>query len=203
MSIILAALDLAVISAGPETVDKDGRHLALYVDPAGAPYKVLVVGRVLRLVEVDDGLKLLVLLPPALEAPTTRSMFSDQHVVLNHLLGVQPAKITRFIVDTQVWCQGTPDLYDGAIYVRISSQTVFDISTPDASSSPLFSTLASELPTVSNQLDPVALGSLVCCVVEMFRVDMPVLARDGSQQGVFSRAYGLNSSSVVRFTQSS
>ncbi|KAJ6494902.1 hypothetical protein C8R47DRAFT_1213562 [Mycena vitilis] len=199
---ILASMSPSELHPGEETTDDDGRILSRYVDRDGTPVRVLLIGKLLAVNDLDEGLRLLVLGPPSTASPTTRAMFSDQHSVLGSVMDRDRPEVLRFVLNQQAWCQGTPALPDGIVFVRISAETVLDVSNLSADSHlEPFLSFAPEVPQPGPDGSPLAKGSLVVCSVDMFRVDVPVPAMDGKSQELYARAYGLNASSAVRFVR--
>ncbi|KAJ7651583.1 hypothetical protein DFH06DRAFT_1331534 [Mycena polygramma] len=207
MSDILASLDVADIKISVQKHDSEGRVLAMYVDPANKPRHVLLLGVLLATSDLDDGLRVLVLGPPGPDCPITRAMFKDQHTKLDLLMGRDVNDATRLLLNRQVWCQGAPDSYAGAIYVRVSEHTTTDVNdfgaetlAQETSATP-FSSFAPEVPIVDRVPQPLDIGALLICAVDMFRADIPIRER-GLGQTIYDRAYGLNAAAVVRFVRS-
>ncbi|KAJ6489213.1 hypothetical protein C8R47DRAFT_1071582 [Mycena vitilis] len=195
MSTILASLAPGDVSPALEQVVEGGRFLLNYVGTDNVPLHVLIVGRLLHVSVLDDGLDLLTLVAPAPEFPITRQMFMDQHAPLRDLMAAGEADFSRPVVSTQVWCQGQPASPHMHVYVR-------DVS--DLAAAPgNFDSFQSEVPFVSGSVRVYVPGAMLACSADMFRVDMPVLDEAGITQEVFTRAYGLNASSVVRFVRRS
>ncbi|KAJ7893233.1 hypothetical protein B0H13DRAFT_2339824 [Mycena leptocephala] len=198
--IVLASVSASEIVAGVENSDADGRLLRMYVDQKAEPYRILVIGRLLFVSDLDEGLRILVLGPPGPESPTARTMFCEQHSVLDTVMEKDKREVILHVLNKQVWCQGTPSLFDGAVYVRISAATTQEICDLAAKGAPpFFASFAKEVPSSGAATSPLATGGLVVCAVDMFRVDMPVASWADRPQPIYARAYGLNASSVVRF----
>ncbi|KAJ6447852.1 hypothetical protein C8R47DRAFT_1231256 [Mycena vitilis] len=216
---ILASIAPSDLHPGEEKTDDDGRILSRYVDHEGTPVRVLLIGKLLAVNDLDEGLRvhllspktwlaltvlpqLLVLGPPDAASPLTRAMFSDQHAVLEAVVDRERPEVLRFVLNQQVWSQGTPALPDGIVFVRISADTVLDVSNLSADSHlEPFVSFAPEVPPPGADGSPLAKGSLVVCSADMFRVDVPVPAMNGKSQELYARAYGLNASSAIRFVR--
>ncbi|KAJ6477463.1 hypothetical protein C8R47DRAFT_1219999 [Mycena vitilis] len=199
---ILASIAPSDLHPGEEKTDDDGRILSRYVDHEGTPVRVLLIGKLLAVNDLDEGLRLLVLGPPDAASPLTRAMFSDQHSVLEAVMDRERPEVLRFVLNQQVWSQGTPALPDGIVFVRISADTVLDVSNLSADSHlEPFVSFAPEVPPPGADGSPLAKGSLVVCSADMFRVDVPVPAMNGKSQELYARAYGLNASSAIRFVR--
>ncbi|KAJ7927960.1 hypothetical protein B0H13DRAFT_2311827 [Mycena leptocephala] len=197
MSQILAAIEPVDIRSDSESKDSDGRALCVYVDKDRQPHRVLVLGQLVRIVDLDNELRLAVLGCPVLKSPVIRAMFLDQLKVLHSVMRETTA-IARVVVAHQPWCQTSADIDDGFIYVRITPATtseISDLSTP--SSDQQFGHFATEVPVVHGDPSAFELGGLVAFAVDMFRVDMPILSISGAIQDVYDRTHGLNASSII------
>lgn len=112
-----------------------------------------------------------------------------------------------------MWSQGSPDLLNGYVFVRITDATslvrerfvlpmfytpdvvivVFqDISHFDPLTEKSFRSFAAEIPVAHGDLDPLAPNSFVVCAVDMFRVDIPILSSAGAHQPVYSQVSGFD-----------
>ncbi|KAJ6471306.1 hypothetical protein C8R47DRAFT_1297777 [Mycena vitilis] len=204
MTTILASLCADDILPGPADSDADGRHLMVYVDSERLPQHTLLLGQLLDVVDLDEGLRILIIGAPGLKSPVCRAMFGDQHRILEAVLLKDVPSTARRVLTRQDWCQGSPDLDDGLIYVRFSSASTTDVS--DLSSgefAQVFAGFSSEVPVLQGSPTVFVKGALLGCSVDMFRVDMPLLSSTGTRQDVYTRAYGLNAARVIRFVKHS
>ncbi|KAJ6495805.1 hypothetical protein C8R47DRAFT_1069643 [Mycena vitilis] len=124
MAEVLASLQPTEVIPGDDKLDPSGRILSLYGISSGEPLHFLLVGKLLAIQELDDGLRVLVLGPPAAGCPVTRGMFTDQHRVLDSLMQRDSSDIPR------VWRQGDPISDTAIIYVRVTSHTTLVLGTP-------------------------------------------------------------------------
>ncbi|KAJ6497062.1 hypothetical protein C8R47DRAFT_1113695 [Mycena vitilis] len=123
MAEVLASLQPTEVIPGDDKLDPSGRILSLYGISSGEPLHFLLVGKLLAIQELDDGLRVLVLGPPAARCPVTRGMFTDQHRVLDSLMQRDSSDIPRYVLNRQVWCQGDPISDTAIIYVRVTNHT--------------------------------------------------------------------------------
>ncbi|KAJ6495755.1 hypothetical protein C8R47DRAFT_1213231 [Mycena vitilis] len=203
MSDILASMDVADVYLGTLKEDAHRRILASYVDLKGTPRHAVLLGIVLKVTELDEDLRLLILGSPSESAPTIRFMFREQHKKLDLLMARDSNDVSLHLANRQVWCQGDSTSSAGFIYVRMSKFTTTDVSdlAADTAVRP-FASFAPEVPLSSKDVPVLDVGALVICVVDMFRADLPLQSLDGSFQDLHERVYGLNAGSVVRFVRS-
>ncbi|KAJ7025275.1 hypothetical protein C8F04DRAFT_1266380 [Mycena alexandri] len=202
MSSLLALLETNALRLGPESIDTDGRVLCNVVHKDGSPVRVVVMGKLVAFPSLDSGLRVLVLKAPSGEAPIIRQMFIDQQAVLDPLVATDSGDVSKIILDVQLWSQGSTAPTGGFMFIRVSDHT--DSSTRDfagENSPSTFASFAQEIPNVTAESSPFESGSLLACVVDLFRVDLPLLDDTGGFQGVYTRTYGLNASSVTRFVR--
>jgi hypothetical protein len=64
MASILASLTTSDIRGGAEESDSDGRVLMHYLDGEGQPCNVLVLGRLVAVIDLDDGLRVVSFILP-------------------------------------------------------------------------------------------------------------------------------------------
>ncbi|KAJ7603770.1 hypothetical protein DFH06DRAFT_1151648 [Mycena polygramma] len=202
MATILASLSTSEIVDGEEETDIDGRVLQIYLDTQHNPCRVLVLGMLLHVSSLDDGLDLITLVLPAEESPVARQMFRDQHALLEQLMDDGDSSVIRAVVSKQLWSQGSPDLPGIIIYVRVSRGTVLDVSDLSAvDASHEFAAFRPEVPAVRGSTGVLVKGALLACEVDMFRVDIPLFSPAGLPQAIFTRTYGLNAAKAVRFVK--
>ncbi|KAJ7671029.1 hypothetical protein B0H17DRAFT_1209176 [Mycena rosella] len=181
---------------GPEELDSDGRRLQRYLGPTGTPIQPVVLGLLLDVIRLDDQTRV-IFVPPALVG--IRQMFREESDVLRNLQ-VTAGRDSRIILNQQHWYQDVPATGSGFIFVRVSGNTTHEISDVSASGAKSFVTGRDEVPVVAGRVDAMALGALLFCHVDPFRVDIPIQAV--SSQPVFERVYGLNASLTVRLYRS-
>ncbi|KAJ7141314.1 hypothetical protein C8R44DRAFT_866943 [Mycena epipterygia] len=165
-----------------------------YVAPDGTPFRALVFGCIHHVMDMASGSRVLVLVAPDEHSPMLRVMFDNQNQVLDSVIVADKSDYSTRIISEEHWSQGPESLANGVVFVRLFPDTVIDIvnvsedvAVPDVPRSVL-STFARETPCSSIDGDILQQGSLVCCVVELFRADTPAY---GSQT-VYDRAYTLN-----------
>ncbi|KAJ7623954.1 hypothetical protein DFH06DRAFT_1340280 [Mycena polygramma] len=189
MADMLASLDFDRLLLGVGDEDTFGRFLAHYVDPSGHPHHVSVIGHLLAISELDDGLKILILGSPSGDCPITSAIFQDQHSSLDKLICRDWNDSHRMVMNQQLWCYGVPGARAAFVYVRVSAATTTDVrdmsrqGTADG-----FAGFLSEVPHATGDVGPLDIGGLVACAVDMFRVDVPAPPLMGQSERVFERA---------------
>ncbi|KAJ6501524.1 hypothetical protein C8R47DRAFT_1211098 [Mycena vitilis] len=188
MSDILASIDIADVRLDTLKEDAHHRFLASYVDFKGTPRHFLLLGIIVKITELHEDLRLLILGSPPETAPTIREMFRDQHKKLDLLMARDSNNISLHLANRQAWCQGDSTSSTGFIYVRMSQFTTTDLSdlSSDVEVRP-FASFAPEVPLSPDNVPVLDIGALVICVVDMFRADLPLQSMDGSFQGLHER----------------
>ncbi|KAJ7692070.1 hypothetical protein B0H17DRAFT_1133336 [Mycena rosella] len=113
---------LSDFKIGPEWTEQQGQVVNNYVAVDGQDMQVLVIGVVAEVVDIAPGLKVVVLVAPAVSAPIVRDMFADGTKVLETVMLRERTEMIRKIMSTQAWSHGLG--VDGAVYVRVCAQTI-------------------------------------------------------------------------------
>ncbi|KAJ7858200.1 hypothetical protein B0H13DRAFT_1152942 [Mycena leptocephala] len=212
----LACLVGSDIRCGPDIVDAYGGTLTQYVAGDGTPLEVIIVGRIIGIVQLDETTLVAIIGFPTPDSPRLRSLFSKQLKTLHQLMSCDATPFYRvctrllsihnyhgplqLVVSNQPWCQGSEDSSDSVIFVRITEETtkdLFDFSDP--SNAQRYAGFQSEIPVVGDLADPLDADAIVSFAVDMFRVDMPIPSADGRNQNIYDRTYALNASTAARF----
>ncbi|KAJ6604857.1 hypothetical protein DFH09DRAFT_1301006 [Mycena vulgaris] len=186
---------------GSQSVNAAGEITSVYVDTlTGAAVQALVVGVVLGVIDVGNGVHLIVLESPGESSPILRAMFEEQAGSLGSVLAADASDTSRLVIHRQHWSQGASR--GGAVYVTVGEYTT--ITRNDASlnsAAAPFDGIASEVPLMASapesEVEP---GALMVFNVDMRRVDAVVADGLGSsERSMYARAYILRASDAVRF----
>ncbi|KAJ7028248.1 hypothetical protein C8F04DRAFT_1399062 [Mycena alexandri] len=198
MAPFLASLDPSTeVTLGKECQNNTGRITQYYMENAeGSPSNVRLVGVLSAIVDQEGKPRILVLAPPDSDAVIARDIFKRQLAVLHNVMSRDTTDSERPIINRELWCS-VSSKHIGMIYARIYEQThltMFNVCNK-VKQSPI-DIIAPEIP-VSEVLEPLGIGSIVVCDVQMFRADI-ALAQPSAAHEVFARIHGIRVSHVIQ-----
>ncbi|KAJ7100071.1 hypothetical protein B0H15DRAFT_944449 [Mycena belliarum] len=203
---LLSSLTLADFSVIATPSPDGSAFLNHYKLKASDTSGVLILGI------LQDILVIYVLGAPSAAQAATFDIFRDQTRLLHDLAELGSHDTSRvsstplcfgddldqrqIVTSEQRWTQGALSDSCGFLYIRVTPQTVHDVSDVSLDPGHAFPASVTEVPVL---LGPgaVSVGSMLACEVELFRADVPLPCR--STHLVYERIYGVNARLSIKF----
>ncbi|KAJ7024526.1 hypothetical protein C8F04DRAFT_1192340 [Mycena alexandri] len=188
MNRLLAALNTSsVLKLGPDRKLSSNCTVQFYNNDTKSsdPLAFTIFG-VLRAV-IDRGnkpkeLQILLLETPDASAKILNHIFERQIKILEDVVLDESAESVKRITNKELWSQGPALSHSGTVYVRISAETHISTRIASGRASSNFDIISTEIPIKTNTTESLELGSLILCIVHLFRADIPITQSTGPNQ---------------------